>query len=138
MKTMRFWMAVCGIISLMSCENVSLPTDYTQSSALPAIYPDYTNVTIPINIAPLTFEADQPADEMVASYSVGKQMVVCSGQMQPEMDEWRELTAKAKGGEPAAVCRPAGNRGKGKNRTIASGCPRSRCQARTEGIGAPP
>ena len=91
-------MAVCGIISLMSCENVSLPTDYTQSSALPAIYPDYTNVTIPINIAPLTFEADQPADEMVASYSVGEQMVVCSGQMQPEIDEWRELTAIAKGG----------------------------------------
>ena len=64
----------------------------------PAIYPDYVNVTIPVNIAPLTFEADQPADEMVASYTVGDQVVVCGGQMQPEMDEWRELTAKAKGG----------------------------------------
>ena len=98
MKTMRFWIVAWGIISLMSCQHVSIPTDYTQSSALPTIYPDYTNVTIPVNIAPLTFEADQPADEMVASYTVGDQVIVCGGQMQPEMDEWRELTAKAKGG----------------------------------------
>ncbi len=95
---MRFWIVAWGIISLMSCQHVSIPTDYTQSSALPTIYPDYTNVTIPVNIAPLTFEADQPADEMVASYTVGDQVIVCGGQMQPEMDEWRELTAKAKGG----------------------------------------
>ena len=95
---MRFWVALMGIVSLMSCGKVSVPTDYTQSSAFPAIYPDYVNVTIPINIAPLTFEADEPVDEMVASYTAGEQVVVCGGQMQPEMDEWRELTTKAKGG----------------------------------------
>ncbi len=98
MKAMRLWMAALGIISLMSCKNASVPTEYTQSSALPVIYPDYVNVTIPVNIAPLTFEADQPADDMVASYTAGDQVVVCGGQMQPELDEWRELTAKAKGG----------------------------------------
>ncbi len=94
---MRFWIAALGILSLMSCQKVALPAEYNQSSVYPAIYPDYVNVTIPVNIAPLTFEADQPADEMVASYTVGDLMVVCEGQMQPEMDEWRELTAKAKG-----------------------------------------
>ena len=91
-------MAVLGIVSLMACGKVSIPTEYTQSSALPAIYPDYVNVTIPVNIAPLTFEADQPADDMVASYTVGDQVIVCGGQMQPELDEWQEMTAKAKGG----------------------------------------
>ena len=97
MKTMRLWIAALGSALLASCGQVSIPTDYTQSSAFPSIYPDYVNVTIPVNIAPLTFEADQPADEMVASYAVGDQMVVCRGQMQPELDEWRALTAKAKG-----------------------------------------
>ena len=94
---MRFWIAALGILSLMSCQKVAIPTEYNQSSVYPAIYPDYVNVTIPVNIAPLTFEADQPADEMVDSDTVGDLMVVCEGQMQPEMDEWRELTAKAKG-----------------------------------------
>ena len=82
----------------MSCGKVSIPTDYTQSSALPTIYPDYVDVTIPVNIAPLTFEADVPVDDMVASYTAGDQNIVCGGQMQPDLDEWRELTAKAKGG----------------------------------------
>ena len=98
MKRKRFCIAAIGIFLLISCGKVSVPTEYTQSSALPAIYPDYVDVTIPVNIAPLTFEADEPVDEMVASYTAGDQVVVCSGQMQPEMDEWRELTAKAKGG----------------------------------------
>ncbi|MBO4821459.1 MAG: PD40 domain-containing protein [Prevotella sp.] len=97
MKRTRIGIAAWGIILLMSCEKVSVPTDYTQSQAFPSIYPDYVNVTIPVNIAPLTFEADEPADEMVASYTSGDQVVVCRGQMQPEMDEWRELTSKAKG-----------------------------------------
>ena len=98
MKTRSFWIAALGIIVLMSCQHVSVPAEFTESSALPTIYPDYTNVTIPVNIAPLTFEADQPADDMVASYTVGDQVIVCGGKMQPEMDEWRQLTDKAKGG----------------------------------------
>ena len=98
MKTRSFWIAALGIIVLMSCQHVSVPAEFTESSALPTIYPDYTNVTIPVNIAPLTLEADQPADDMVASYTVGDQVIVCGGKMQPEMDEWRQLTDKAKGG----------------------------------------
>ncbi len=97
MKTMRLWMALMALSMLTACHEVSVPTEYTQSDALPAIYPDYVNVTIPVNIAPLTFEADQPTDEMVACYTAGGQEIVCSGQMQPGIDEWREMTAMAKG-----------------------------------------
>lgn len=88
-------MAVC---LFAACNQVQIPTDYTDSNALPKIYPDYTNVTIPINIAPLTFELDEPADGFVARYSFGNDEIVCGGdKAQPDIDDWRQLTAKASG-----------------------------------------
>ena len=49
-----------GLIGLTACtETVS---DATQENILPQIYPDYTGVTIPVNIAPLCFNmADETA-----------------------------------------------------------------------------
>ena len=75
-----------------------IPAAYTDSDALPRIYPDYREVTIPVNIAPLTFELDEEADEMVARYKVGDQKIVCADKMQPDMDDWRSMIDKAKGG----------------------------------------
>ena len=74
-----------------------LPTEYDEKDEWPKIYPDYVNVTIPVNIAPLTFELDEEADEMVARYKFGDYEIVCADKMQPDIDEWRELTAAAKG-----------------------------------------
>ena len=75
-----------------------IPAAYTDSDALPRIYPDYREVTIPVNIAPLTFELDEEADEMVARSKVGDQEIVCADKMQPDMDDWRSMIDKAKGG----------------------------------------
>jgi hypothetical protein len=75
---------------LTSCEP-KLPTDYVEKDVLPNIYPDYVNVTIPVNIAPLTFQLDDEADEMVARYKAGDVEIVCADKMQPDPDEWREL-----------------------------------------------
>lgn len=75
-----------------------IPTDYTKSSALPAIYPDYTNVTIPINIAPLTFLLDQEAEDMVTLFSSGTEELICGGKkVQPDESAWRTLMEQAKG-----------------------------------------
>jgi len=65
---------------------------------LPKIYPDYTNVTIPVNMAPLTFKLDEEADGMIARYAVGDEEIICEGKAQPDIDDWRALTEKAKGG----------------------------------------
>ena len=70
---------------LVAC-GPSVPTDYTQSDKLPTIYPDYAQVTIPVNIAPLSFEYDGEVDEMVARYAVGDDDIVCNagpGQSDP-------------------------------------------------------
>ena len=79
---------------LSSCGGPSVPSVFTQKDQLPAIYPDYTQVTVPVNMAPLSFEYDGEADEMVARYAVGNDDIVCNGQ--PAIDEWHSLAQKAK------------------------------------------
>ena len=85
-------------LAMMGCSGPSVPEVFTESKDLPKIYPDYTNVTIPMNIAPLTFELDEAVDEMIARYAVGDKELVFEGKAQPQMDDWRMLTEKAKGG----------------------------------------
>jgi len=97
MKQNRVFAALAAVLLLTACGGPSVPTSFTESSSLPNIYPDYTEVTIPVNIAPLTFELDEPADEMIARYAVGDLEVVCADKMQPGLDDWREMTAAAKG-----------------------------------------
>ena len=86
------------LLLLTSCHNASVPTQFTDIKKAPPIYPDYTDVTIPVNIAPLTFEMNDSCDEVVARFMVGDHELVCGGQaVQPEMDDWRELVNKAVG-----------------------------------------
>ncbi len=79
---------------LISC-STSIPESYTESQELPRIYPDVIDVTIPCNIAPLTFQLDEEADGMVARYQGNGVEVVCKDKMQPSMSQWRQLTAEA-------------------------------------------
>ena len=95
----------CGIVAALTACTRQLPSQYDETDRLPKIYPDYTDVTIPVNIAPLTFMLDEEADGMMARYSVvdspsgqGGQEIVCDGKMQPSIDDWHELVATAKGG----------------------------------------
>ena len=82
---------------LMACGN-QIPQNFWESDELPDIYPDYTNVTVPVNIAPLTFEIDGKADNVVARLTAGSEEFVCGGsKVQPEADEWKRMVDNAKG-----------------------------------------
>jgi len=85
-----------AVFLLMAC-GTSVPETYTESDRMPKIYPDYTDVTIPVNIAPLTFELDEPADAMVARYAAGDVEIVCADKMQPDFDDWQQLVGEASG-----------------------------------------
>jgi len=78
---------------LFAC-GVSVPEEFTEAQSLPKIYPDVIDVTVPVNIAPLTFQLDEEADGMIARYRKGDVEVVCADKMQPSMSDWRELTAQ--------------------------------------------
>ena len=82
---------------LAGCGN-KIPQNFWEKDELPTIYPDYTNVTVPINIAPLTFQIDGNADDVVARLTAGEEEIVCGGpKIQPDADEWRQLAEAAKG-----------------------------------------
>ena len=95
MKKILFLTAAATM--LMACGD-KIPEKFWESDDLPAIYPDYTNVTVPINIAPLTFEIDGNADDMVARLTTGNEELVCGGKkIQPAADDWKRLVESAKG-----------------------------------------
>ena len=82
---------------LMACGN-QIPQNFWESDELPDIYPDYTNVTVPVNIAPLTFEIDGKADDVVARLTAGSEEFICGGsKVQPDADEWKRMVDNAKG-----------------------------------------
>ena len=96
------------LLALVACHSAKVPKHYTQSESMPDIYPDYTDVTIPVNIAPLTFmmkqsstaggEVNSEADEIVARFSYGdKEMVLGGDKIQPDVDEWHDLLHLAQG-----------------------------------------
>ena len=91
------------LLTIMSaCTHVSLPTEYTQVDSLPKIYPDYVDVTIPVNMAPLTFMLDTPADAMVARYSMSAGSageLTCSDDVHPSLSDWHQLLAAAQGND---------------------------------------
>ena len=84
------YIGICMV--MMGCSSPSVPGVFTETARQPKIYPDYTDVTVPINIAPLTFELDEAADDMVARFAVGDEEIICAGKAQPAMDDWRLLT----------------------------------------------
>lgn len=81
------------------CQRATVPTEYAENDSVPAIYPDYIDVTVPVNIAPLTFEWDgSDCDDMVTLFTAGDEQKVCGGRKaQPTMDDWHALTAAASG-----------------------------------------
>jgi hypothetical protein len=84
---------------VLACQNAAIPTEYSEGTEQPSIYPDYVDVTVPVNIAPLTFEWDgDECDDMVTLFSAGNAQTVCGGlKAQPSSKEWHELTAEACG-----------------------------------------
>ena len=86
------------ICLLTACSNPQVPTQYKESQAEVPIYPDYQEVTIPVNIAPLNFELLMQSEESVIRLSAANQEIICEGpKIRMDIDDWKTLTAKAKG-----------------------------------------
>ena len=94
---------ICCMIALaallLSCQKAGVPSQFAEGGELPTIYPDYVEVTVPVNIAPLTFEWDgDSCADMVTRLTVGDEQLVLGGmKAQPSIDDWRALAEKAQG-----------------------------------------
>lgn len=90
------------LLTLTACtSHPDIPGNAKDAGTLPAIYPDYCNVTVPCNIAPLNFMlADEAFDECVArittpdgnseTYGEGRKVLI------PESD-WHDMLAASCG-----------------------------------------
>ena len=86
------------VVALVACHSAEVPENYTKSESLPDIYPDYVDVTIPVNIAPLTFMMNGEADEMVARLTfAGEEMVLGGDKIQPDVEDWHNMLQQAQG-----------------------------------------
>lgn len=90
------------LLLLSSCAgHPDVPSSSKEVQNLPAIYPDYCNVTVPYNIAPLNFML--PADEYEAcvarfTTSDGQQQTYGSGvKVQIPESEWHDMLNTSKG-----------------------------------------
>ena len=91
-----------AMMFLSSCANhPSVPSDASASSVLPPIFPDYCDVTVPCNIAPLNFML--PNDEYEACVARlttpdGKQQTYGNGmKVQIPEEEWHDMLNASKG-----------------------------------------
>ena len=77
----RLFLLTVAAVILASCGN-KIPEEFSERDEL----------------APLTFEMDGKADDMVARLTAGDEEVICGGgKVQPDADDWRRLTESAKG-----------------------------------------
>ncbi len=88
------------LLLVTSCsKHPSLPTSFTEVNETPHIYPDYVDVVVPPNIAPLNFLVDD-VEDVVAEIKSQASRVTFGGKknkMQIDEKEWHELLAEAKG-----------------------------------------
>lgn len=90
--------ALLWVLLLVGCQQPKVPANYQQVQKEAPIYPDYAEVTIPVNMAPLNFELLVSADDVVTRFSVGDRELVCGGlKVCPDVEEWHRLTATAAG-----------------------------------------
>ena len=83
----------------VSC-SVEEPTDASQTDALPSLFPDYTDVTIPANLAPLRCRLLDDAEEAIAVVRCGDEKIVeraDDGCFLFGVNKWQELMGKARG-----------------------------------------
>ena len=94
-------LAVACLILTSCAGHPDVPSSSKEAKSLPAIFPDYCNVTVPYNIAPLNFML--PADEFnacVARISTpdGQQETYGDGlKVQIPESEWHDMLNTAKG-----------------------------------------
>lgn len=92
MKNLYTLLLVAATLFVASCA-LSLPDSPVTSKRQAQIYPDYKDVTIPCNIAPLTFEVkEKDATSFLTCFSVGDKQLLLSGRnVTPSLEEWRNL-----------------------------------------------
>lgn len=86
---------------LVSCQ--ARVDSFVEIPRLPLIFPDYTGITIPPNIAPLNFKINEPGKAYEVRFTAGgeKPLVVRSGKSSIRIDlgKWRQMLQQGAGSD---------------------------------------
>ena len=89
-----YYIIAAGLMLLMVSCSVNTPTSYTDSQEPVSIYPEYTNVTVPLNIAPLRFTVENEGTEFVTQLKSSSQEYCYDGSdVCPTQQQWNKLVA---------------------------------------------
>lgn len=98
-----YFILITALLSI-SCQTdkLQVPHHYTNTKEQVRIYPDYTDITIPSNIAPLNFSIQSDADEyLVALYGEDGESVLAESDAEQvisfDENEWHDLLCKNQG-----------------------------------------
>lgn len=98
MKKHTLLLGVLIVIFSTSCSK-KIPKDFQNINANPVIYPDYSNSSIPWNIAPLNFNIKENADNFIceARSHKGKSFVCIGEKVHWDIEKWKKLLDANKG-----------------------------------------
>jgi len=91
------------LLFLLACgkPSATVPSESESVSETPNIYPDYKDITIPPNIAPLNFQMKSAGDEFIACIEgAGKQLIAAAtedGKFDLDSLAWHSLLEASKG-----------------------------------------
>ena len=92
MKKILYIIVLAGVLAACSSRPGTIPSSFTEVADSAVIYPDYRDVTIPPNIAPLNFMVvDSTADAFVADLSGLVCGAAADGKMDIDSTAWRQL-----------------------------------------------
>ena len=93
----KFFSLFLGAALLAGC-TATVPEQYAEAETLPAIYPVYSDITIPYNIAPLNIAYEMEGKEYVTELKAGDRSLVMKGkQTDWKIGQWHDFLASAKG-----------------------------------------
>lgn len=96
-----------AVLALAGCSREIEITAHTDQE--PRIYPDYTDVTVPCNIAPLNFHVEEPQGKVAAIFRWGTDSITVmasDGDIEIPHGQWQKMTA-APGEIKVTVCADA-------------------------------
>ena len=86
----KFTIPILAIL-LAAC-SPHVPATYNSIDSVPAIFPDYTDITIPANIAPMNFLIEEQADAFVTVMSSGSTKTAIKGnEVRIPKSKWEKL-----------------------------------------------
>ena len=88
----RGWGVGLLLLLLVACSKPKAPASYTDVKRLPNIFPEYHDVTVPANIAPLTFAIEEVGEAYVTRMtSDGREWLYAGKEVLPSTKQWEQM-----------------------------------------------